>query len=270
MITKDIKISKLLNDYPESLDVLLRINPHFHKLKNKVLRKALAGRVTIEQAASIAGVGLEDLLCELNNSAGNGSEKVIYEKQMNGKKESDSAVKPGFLQSLTADKIHFLDVRPLINSGNDPLKDILAKAKKIKPGEILVVKNSFEPVPLYTVLGKKGFVHWTEINEDCYTVYFYKENESSGNDSPSYDISKEINEEDFENVIEIDVSDLQPPEPMLRILENLNRVNEKSVMLVHHHREPVLLYPRLEERGYRAFCKRIGDENYKILIEKKV
>jgi hypothetical protein len=62
MITKEMKISDILNKYPETLEVFVRISPHFKKLENKLLRKALASRVNVEQAASIANVDLKQLL----------------------------------------------------------------------------------------------------------------------------------------------------------------------------------------------------------------
>jgi uncharacterized protein (DUF2249 family) len=268
MITKDIKIARLLKEFPEALEILISINPHFEKLRNKVLRKALAGRITLEQAASIGGVPLDLLLSELNSSAGSvrfcADEPEIEEK--------DSTVetdKPVFLTKISNDKISLFDVRPLIDAGQDPLSEILAKVKQVKKGEVLIIKNSFEPIPLYSVLEKKGFSHWTDKEENCFVVWFYKEKEMAFEPASAFDSSKKFDESNYDNIIEIDVHDLQPPEPMMKILENLNRVDEKSLMLVHHHREPVLLYPRLDERGYRAYCEKIGDENYKILIGKK-
>lgn len=50
IITKDMKVSKTLNLYPQTLEVFISASPHFSKLKNPILRKALAGKVTIEQA----------------------------------------------------------------------------------------------------------------------------------------------------------------------------------------------------------------------------
>ncbi|MFN3694234.1 MAG: DUF1858 domain-containing protein, partial [Ignavibacterium sp.] len=59
MITGNMKISEILNNYPQTLEVFIRISPHFRKLENKFLRKALASRVNVIQAASIAGVNPE-------------------------------------------------------------------------------------------------------------------------------------------------------------------------------------------------------------------
>lgn len=271
MITKNVKISKLLKEYPGSLDVLLNVSPHFNKLQNKILRKALAGRVTIEQAASIAGVDLTNLLTKLNNS--NSTKKSILEaeKKENFVDKKITNEKPDFLNSISEEKIITFDVRPILDSGKDPLKDILSKAKNLNLGETLLIINSFEPIPLYSLLEKKGFIYWTEKVNDTFKVYFYKVDETKITDeNPAKENNAmSINEKDFENIIEMNVHDLQPPEPMMKILENLNKVDEKTVMRVFHHREPQLLYPKLEERGYFAFCEKLGEDSFKILIAKK-
>lgn len=268
MITKEIKIAKLLKEYPDSLEILIRISPHFEKLRNKVLRKTLAGRITLEQAASIGGVPVDKILSELKSAAVSSKidDNNFEEEDIN---YSDGQNKPAYLTTLSDDKIIRLDVRPIIESGQDPLGEILTKVKKLKTGEVLVLMNSFEPIPLYNVLGKKGFAYWTEKEENCFIVWFYKENNITTETTASFDSSKKFKEDDYETVFEIDVHDLQPPEPMMKILKNLHRIDEKTLMLVHHHREPILLYPILEERGYRAYCEKIGNDNYKILIGKK-
>ena len=40
MITKELKISKLLTQYPQAIEVLIKVSPHFRKLKNPILKKA--------------------------------------------------------------------------------------------------------------------------------------------------------------------------------------------------------------------------------------
>jgi len=48
----------------------------------------------------------------------------------------------------------------------------------------------------------------------------------------------------------IDVSGLSPPEPMVAILQLIERPGMKGPVIVHHDREPVHLYPELIERGW--------------------
>ncbi len=269
MITKDLKISTLLKNYPGSLDLLLRVSPHFQKLQNKYLRKALAGRVTLEQAASIAGVDVNILLSALNNLelSENGDDTLV--SGIIEEASESELVKPSYLQSLDSSAVITLDVRPILDSGKDPLNLILNEIKRVNRGNALMIINSFEPIPLYDLLGKKGFSHWTEFKDDYWNVYFYNEKDEVHEvELPTINEVK-IDLNDYENVIELDVHDLPAPEPMIKILENLNRIDENSVMLVNHHREPLLLYPKLEERGYEAMCKRIEDERYQVFIVKK-
>lgn len=267
MITKDMKIAHVLNNYPNTLDVFIKMSPHFSKLKNKVLRKALAGRVTVEQAALIAGVDLHSLLFELNKSINKSIESIMT---LNEEKKNKTTVnqKPELIDKISPDKIRQLDVRPIIESGKDPFKDIMASVKELKEDEILLLINSFEPIPLYSVLGKKGFEHWTEKESDTFRVYFYKDKKVSSEEN--VDEQKALlNEVEYDNVIELDVRELVPPEPMMKILETLPKVDENTVLLVHHHREPMMLYPKLEERGYEAVSNKIEENYYKVLITKK-
>ena len=267
MITKDLKISKMLSDYPQTLDVLIKVSPHFKKLNNKILRKTFASRVTVEQAASIAGVDLYNLLFELNKSINNSFElKNNQQKEMN--KENTVKLKPNLLEKIKPEKIHQLDVRPILESGVDPFQNIMKAVKEIKEDEVLLIINSFEPIPLYTVLGKNGFEHWTEKENDVFKIYFYKIKESVQNENTEKQKTS-LNENDYKNVIELDVRELVPPEPMIKILETLPQVDENTLLLVHHHREPMMLYPKLEERGYEAVSNKIEENYFKVVITKK-
>jgi len=270
MITKDLKISKLLAQYPQSIDVLIKFSPHFRKLKNPILRKALAGRVNVEQAAGIANVDVNILLSKLNNSINKFSEEINSLNKKNEKTVKENHKMQEDLYKIDQNKVVSFDVRPIINGGKDPLKFILAKINELKDDEILLLINSFEPIPLYTVLARKGYAHKTEKENDVFKIYFYKDSKLSavGEEVKSHS-NDEINITDFENIIEIDVRDLEPPEPMIKVLETLSKIDNKTVLLMHHRREPMMLYPKLEEKGYRAFCTKINENYFKIVIIKK-
>lgn len=268
MITKDMKVLDLLNKYPETLDVFINISPHFKKLQNKILRKALASRVTIEQAAKIANVDLNNLLFELNKKINQEFIPVSSEK-LNHKEGNKILSKPEFLNNTSSDKTVKLDVRPIINQGLDPFLNIINTVNQLKEDEIFLLINSFEPIPLYTVLGKKSFDHWTEKVDDAFHVYFFRRKEDEISKSEELSEEKRIDDLNFENIIEIDVRELPLPEPMMKILETLPQIDDQTVLLVHHHREPMILYPKLEERGYKAIANKINDNYYKVLIMKK-
>ncbi len=70
------------------------------------------------------------------------------------------------------ESFELIDVRDL--TGNF-LPMILEKAKSMPVGEGMCVIQSFEPLPLYTVLENIGFEHVTErVSEKEYRAYFYR------------------------------------------------------------------------------------------------
>lgn len=54
-----------------------------------------------------------------------------------------------------------LDVRPDLERGDEPFVRIMETAMTINQGENFVLIAPFEPVPLYDVLGGRGFWHET-------------------------------------------------------------------------------------------------------------
>jgi len=50
--------------------------------------------------------------------------------------------------------------------------------------------------------------------------------------------------------VHIDVRGLQPPEPMVAILRMLDFGEAGSVVIAHLDREPIFLYPELDDRGW--------------------
>jgi len=46
------------------------------------------------------------------------------------------------------------------------------------------------------------------------------------------------------------VRGLEPPQPMVRVLEALDRLAPGAELEVRHDRRPLLLYPQLDARGY--------------------
>ena len=270
MITKDWTVASLLKQYPETLEVLIEASPHFKKLRNSLLRKAFAPRVSIAQAASIGGVDAELLLDKIRKAADSIDEKRDDLHEVLNMIEEGTPLneKPDILCNLSADKEIILDVRPSIEAGIDPFKEIMRKVKSVTNGQVLHLKNSFEPLPLYSILAEKGFDHWTEKIEKVWNVYFYR---STGTAHPGVDSGMQSlpDSEHEDQLIEIDVRGLEPPEPMMKILETLNRIDEHTILLVHHHREPMMLYEKLEERGFKAMAHKIEENYYKLLIRKR-
>lgn len=69
------------------------------------------------------------------------------------------------------------------------------------------------------------------------------------------------------DVISIDNRGLEPPEPMVRILTALGTITAEQRLVALMDREPFLLYPELERRG---FCWEFqeGAEHHTITIRR--
>jgi len=128
-----------------------------------------------------------------------------------------------------------LDVRENIRRGEEPLAHIMAVVGDLACDQALVVRAPFEPVPLYRVLGARGFHHWTERRSpDDWCVSFYRDVE------PGASTGGRV----------LDVRGLEPPEPMVRILDEVERLGPGALLEVRHERRPTFLYPQLDERGF--------------------
>ena len=52
------------------------------------------------------------------------------------------------------------------------------------------------------------------------------------------------------DAVHIDVRGLEPPEPMVEILQMIDGGAVESVLIAHLDREPIFLYPELDDRGW--------------------
>lgn len=64
----------------------------------------------------------------------------------------------------------------------------------------------------------------------------------------------------------LDVSGLEPPEPLERILESLDALPSGECLRVRHRREPFPLYGFLRQLGFQWRTEQVGDAAFDILI----
>ena len=144
---------------------------------------------------------------------------------------------------------HVLDVRPLIKGGVEPFNAIMEAVDSLLPGQSLLLIAPFKPAPLFSVMERKGFSAKAEpLDNGDWQVLF----------SPVMDAAPELRFSD--NVVSPDVwpepsryldcSDMQPPEPMVRILAEVEEMPAGAVLFALLHREPLFLFPELETRGH--------------------
>lgn len=149
LITPNTRVGELLDAYPQLENVLFELSPSFSKLKNPILRKTVARVATLQQAAIVGGLKVDELVNRLRKEVG--QEKMDYE---NSAGPVTSAPPQWFDHSKI--KVRF-DATSIINSGGSPMAEILTNAQKLKPGEVLELKTPFVPAPILNILKEKGF-----------------------------------------------------------------------------------------------------------------
>jgi len=261
LVTINTKISTLIKENSEVVDAIASLNPHFKKLKIPLLRKALAPRVTVADAARIGGVTVQEFLNKL--------------KEIGFEVENDSAISTKE-NTVIMDKSNMLsfDVRSLIASGTDPFKEIMKKIKILNENQTLEIINTFEPIPLINVLKSKGFTSEVIRKNELVYTYFQK---TCGSFNLEDENSNSISENNFDDVYKtnigkmeyVDVRHLEMPEPMTTILEKLENMQEGFCLLVDHKKVPQFLLPELKERKFEILYNKISENHIQLLIRKQ-
>lgn len=258
------KISDVLKHYPELLETIVGLSPAFSRLHNPVLRRVQARLVTVEQAAQIAGINAETMTARLNQAAGiepaaTDATPAAMSNQLQAEPE----------WARTAPVAVELDVRPLHERGEEPFGAIMGAVRDIPTGEVLQLRNSFEPVPLYDVLRMRGFEHVTRQRaDDDWEILFFNTGAKAAKKAAGAQPAPAATTWVGDETITIDVSDLVPPEPMMRILAALEEMATGKTLMVHHARRPMFLYPQLDDLGYTHETRELGPSAFEILIHK--
>jgi len=145
-----------------------------------------------------------------------------------------------------------VDVRPTLRAGGEPFGEIMAAVNTLPPGQGLRLLATFKPLPLFSVLGSKGFTHEErEIGGGDWEVLFAP----SGSASDAVEAPKPATSATDASkwpapAREMDNRDLDPPEPMVRILAATEQMQQGEVLSALLCREPMFLLPELAKRGH--------------------
>ncbi len=165
-INLHIKVSDLLDAYPQLEGTLLELSPAFSKLRNPILRRTVAKVTTLQQAAKVAGVSPILLLETLRQAAGlpidNSNESIDIDNEQKDKPEWFGEM------NIT---IRF-DARPIIESGENPMQEIIRLSKELQNNQIMELTAPFKPVPIMDLLKSKGFEVWYNNGK----AYFMQKN----------------------------------------------------------------------------------------------
>lgn len=140
-----------------------------------------------------------------------------------------------------------LDVRPVLRDGGEPFGAIMGAVASLAPGQRLRLFAPFKPEPLFKVMASKGFgFDATPLEGGDWQVIFTPEASAL----PSGEARPEDPDSWAEPSHYLDLAELDPPEPMVRILAQLETMAEGEVAFALLSREPVFLFPELTARGH--------------------
>jgi uncharacterized protein (DUF2249 family) len=142
-----------------------------------------------------------------------------------------------------------VDVRPILRAGGEPFSVIMAALDRLEPGQGLRLFATFKPIPLFAVMADRGFAYSERpLDGGEWEVLFI----------PAEAPAKQpqvVPPSGFEKwpepAVKMDNRDLDPPEPMVRILSAAEKLAPGETLSALVRREPVFLFPQLEKRGFR-------------------
>lgn len=167
IIAPKTKVAELLDAYPQLEPVLIETVPAFEKLRNPILRKTVARVTTLQQAAVIGGVNVEDLINRLRREVGqdhfSGAAAAAYVTEQPG----------WFTETRVVDA---LDARGMLAAGEQPVNQVIADLQTLEPGDIYKLIAPFMPAPLVDKASSLGISHWvTQTDDQEYMIYFCRE-----------------------------------------------------------------------------------------------
>lgn len=267
-INANTKIATVIKQRPDALEAIISISPKFEKLRNPLLRKLMAGRTSLAMASKVGGCSVDDFFDKLKPLGFNVDGSILPAID-------EQPPVPDFVHSIREEQLIELDVRPIIAAGKDPLSLILKRSNAVEAGQILKIINTFAPIPLITLLEKKGFIsHIARIEDDLVEAYFFKSAGVIDGVAPVKPEQASVEDWDAlcerykDKLITIDVRNLEMPGPMMTILDALGQLPGENALFVYHKRIPVYLLPELSDRGFEYRIREVSDGEVYLLIFK--
>ena len=169
IISPKTKVLELIEAYPQLEDVLIGFVPAFEKLKNPILRRTVARIATLQQAATVGNVKIEELIKVLRKQVGQDAMNIA------GDATHYSVEKPAWFEPGKVSKT--VDIRPMLEAGEQPVNQVIADLNCIEAGSIYEVIAPFIPAPLIDKATSLGFQHWiNQVESELFKVYFLKKN----------------------------------------------------------------------------------------------
>lgn len=166
-LTPQTRIGEFLDHYPELEELLISLSPAFEKLKNPVLRRTIGRVATFQQVAVVGNIPLEIIINTLRKAAG--------QSQTNENMNTNNNLqeKPSWFNTTAISEI--LDAREMLQAGQHPLADVLARTSEMKSGQVFELITPFTPMPLIEKVINTGCDAYVQsVSDSEVHTYFYK------------------------------------------------------------------------------------------------
>ena len=140
VITPETKVAALLEHYPELEEVLIGMAPPFKKLKNPILRKSVAKVASLQQAAAVGRVPIEQMINQL--CAAVGQSPVDLAKDDNA--ESYFSKQPSWFDEK---RVAVSLIESELDPDVMPLIPLMQRARELDEGDIIELVTTYLPAP---------------------------------------------------------------------------------------------------------------------------
>jgi uncharacterized protein (DUF2249 family) len=266
------KLHSLFERDERLIDVVASHSPQLAKLRHSPMRRIMARVTTVEQAARLCHMPVDTLVRDLNHSIGiemlpgDAAQPGAVANAHSGESSQSRPRSSSTSSAMSFDSVVDLDVREELRKGGEPFSTIMSAVAALREGQVLHLRAPFEPVPLLSVLQKRGFAHESERHaDDDWSVWFFREAPARRRTKSSMDDvatpqstgdarnaagANEADDASARIEVRLDVRNMEPPEPLLHTLEALETLPVDSVLVQVNSRVPHLLLPILRERGF--------------------
>jgi hypothetical protein len=159
---------------------------------------------------------------------------------------------PEWRTGVEAAAVPRLDVRPMLQAGEGPFAAVMETAVGVPEGGLFLIEAPFDPQPLRRVLAGKGFATYGErLGHGHWRIWCRRGGNFDAKNAGRAEGPGRALTWQSGDAVHIDVRGLEAPKPLIAILGLIDGGGHAGHIVVHHDRDPVYLYPELEDRGWR-------------------
>lgn len=165
IINPESKVGELLDTFPEAESALIAIAPKFKALKNPVLRRTVAKVATLEQAARVADMPVDELVRALRHVLGQDAGEI----ETGGADNAGTGDAPSWIGGTTQGEF---DADAMLRNGETPVGRISEALAGMASGEVLLVRSTFQVAPLIDAMKAKGHgVYTRKVGEEAWEAW---------------------------------------------------------------------------------------------------